>query len=374
MGAGRAGEGCVSGMGRREYSGPPMALEETIPPPAADPGDRMADLAAARRMLPLVSRTFAINIRVLGRPMRDSVRLAYLLCRACDALEDSWPGSPAEVAGRFDLLLEAIEGRPEPLGRLARAASEVAGDRADLRVLATLPAWMRLLAGRPAREAEAVRDGVRVMAAGMRRFAVRAAERAPSAPYLDDAAELTEYCHVVAGCVGEMLTRLHQITSGLPEDAGFAERMRLAPRVGEGLQLTNILLDWPADLTHGRSHLPERWLAVHGLSAGDLSSAPPHVARELALRLAGHAHAALDRVADYLDLVPRAHVRYRLFVLWPALWARASLRTALADPRFPSGGARPRLTRAALWSSAARSLTVAASHTGVRRLLEAPAR
>src|SRR6185503_9835839 len=40
-----------------------------------------ADRAFCRAMLPRVSRTFAINIRVLAGSMRDAVTVAYLMCR-----------------------------------------------------------------------------------------------------------------------------------------------------------------------------------------------------------------------------------------------------------------------------------------------------
>jgi phytoene/squalene synthetase len=40
-----------------------------------------------------VSRTFALNIRLLRGPLGDAVRVGYLMCRAADTLEDSWPGS-----------------------------------------------------------------------------------------------------------------------------------------------------------------------------------------------------------------------------------------------------------------------------------------
>lgn len=364
----------MSRRSRAEYSGRAMALEEAFRGPALPERDTSEDSSAAVRMLPLVSRTFAINIRVLGARMRGSVRLAYLLCRACDALEDSWPGPPAEVGDRFDRFSGALAGRPDALASLAREAAEAAAGRGDLQALAALPAWLRLLQALPPAEAEPVRRAVGIMAAGMRRYAVRAAARPAGAPYLDDDAELTDYCYVVAGCVGEMLTRLHAVTSGLGGDAAFAARLALAPRVGEALQLTNIVLDLPADLPRGRCHLPAAWLAAHGLDMRERGAVHSPAARELALRLGGLAHAALDRVADYLDLVPTSHVRYRLFVLWPALWARASLHAALADPRFPGCDDRPRLTRGELWSSAARSLFVAGSHRGVRRLLGNPAR
>src|SRR4029077_7187245 len=103
------------------------------------------------------------------------------------------------------------------------------------------------------------------LATGMSRYASRAAERGDRVPYLDTEAELHDYCYVVAGCIGEMLTRLHAAEYALTDDAVARERMQLAPIVGEALQLTNILLDWPTDVRRGRCYLPATWLAEYGL-------------------------------------------------------------------------------------------------------------
>jgi farnesyl-diphosphate farnesyltransferase len=320
--------------------------------------------AWCREALLRVSRTFALNIRCLSGRMLESVRLAYLLCRAADALEDSWPGPAAVMGRRFDALVAALEGDEVEAAELARGATSLNG-RSDVALLVRLPALLRLLASLPPGDADDIRRCVRTMALGMRRFATRAAERGPALPYLDDDAELHEYCYTVAGCVGEMLTRL--LTRGLSGDEpSLAERrLALAPVVGEALQLTNILLDWPVDIRAGRCHVPASWLALHGLAPRDLLTRSPE-ARELSLRLAGLAHGALDRVPDYLDTIPAREHRYRLFCLLPALWARASLRVALAEPDFHAVPRRPRLSRASVLFEGARGLLVHA-HAGATR-------
>ncbi|MCC6350277.1 MAG: squalene/phytoene synthase family protein [Candidatus Eisenbacteria bacterium] len=323
-----------------------------------------------RRTLPRVSRTFALNIELLSGSFRESVRVAYLLCRAADTIEDRWAGSAGEIGDRFADFDAALAGDG---GAAARLAAAVRGGsaplEADFELLAHLPLVLRAFGLLEAGDREAIAEGVGILSAGMRRYAARAARRGPGVCYLDDEAELREYCWIVAGCVGAMLTKLYERRAGPDRDAALGERRRrLAPRVGEALQLTNILLDWPNDVRRGRCYLPSAWLAPFGLSPGDLAGGDAPAARELALRLEALAHAALDQVADYLDTVPPRHVRYRLFCLWPALWARASLHLAHADPDFPLRG-RPKLTRARLWSVAARSLLVLHSRAGTRRLL-----
>ncbi len=329
-----------------------------------------SDLRFCREVLPRVSRTFALNIRLLRGPLADAVRLAYLLCRTADALEDSWPGTPAEIGGRFDLMLAAVAGDADAAERLARAAAPLAAGAADLELVAQLPRVWRAHRALPAADREIIATGVATLAAGMCRYSARAAGRPDATPYLDDEAELHDYCYVVAGCVGEMLTRLHARRA--PLDAASEERrLVLARDVGEALQLTNILLDWPSDVRRGRCHVPAAWLAEHHLEPHDLVDGARPGVRELAARLEALARTALARVPDYLDLVPARHVRYRLFCLWPALWALGSLRNARRDPEFPWGERRPRLPKSELWGAALRSLVAAHDGASLRRLYAA---
>lgn len=346
------------------------------------------DRAFVREVLPRVSRTFAVNIEVLGGAMRESVRIAYLWCRAADALEDSWPGSPAEIGGRFDTLLEAVEGRTAAADGLARDVAALGPARPDLELVSRLPALTRAYGDLPAEDRDLIADAVRVMARGMRRYAVRAAERGIPIPepgrdvpvvedfpaYLDTEAELHDYCWVVAGCVGVMLTRMFSWRHPAPSPEVLRERLEMAPVVGSALQLTNIYLDWPRDLRRGRCHVPAEWLTEYQLTARELLDPRRAGARASSKRLEGLARGALSRVPEYLDVVPSRHVRYRMFVLWPALWAAASLEHARRDAEFPFGPRRPRLPRPRVAALARAAWWQGHSKRGVRDLLEQASR
>ncbi len=336
----------------------------------ASPRGSAADRRFCRRALPRVSRTFALNTRLLTGTLGEAVRTGYLLCRAADALEDSWPGEPVVLRSRFDRFLLALAGDARSLASLSGEARALGSDRMDLALVADLARLLRVHAGLPESHREALTRGVGTLAEGMSRYAVRAAGRPADAAYLDTEAELDDYCWVVAGCVGVMLTRLFAAEYG-PADAATEERrLAAAPVVGQALQLTNILLDWPNDVRRGRCYLPASWLAEAGITPPGLVDHALPGTLSVARRLEAKARQALARVPDYLDLLPARRVRYRLFCLWPALWALGSLRHARRDPEFPWGPRRPRLPRLELWRAALGS-ALAVHHTATLRRLYA---
>jgi farnesyl-diphosphate farnesyltransferase len=343
--------------------------------------------AWCRAILPRVSRTFAINIRLLRGSMGEAVSTAYLLCRAADALEDSWPGQPAEIRRRFSLFLSALSGEREAAVALAGEARALAARESDLELVVQLPRVLACYRTLSIDDRGVIAEGVRTLATGMSRYATRAAARGATLdatrmdPYLENEAELHDYCWVVAGCVGVLLTRLFELRAPSRDDRAARRRLELAPIVGEALQLTNILLDWPLDMRRGRCHVPRAWLDERHLAPADLvassldahststAETPSPGAREIVARLESLARLALARVPDYLDTIPARHVRYRLFCLWPALWAKGSLDHAARDPGFPWGSRRPRLPRGELWGAALRSLLEAADRNAPRRML-----
>ena len=326
-------------------------------------------------MLPRVSRTFALSIRLLHGSFREAVEIGYLLCRSADALEDTLPGDPRRIEERFGMLARALDGDPEAARMLAEeACSAPHPDRDDLVLLAHLPRVLAVYRALSPGDRGALRECLQVMIEGMSRYASRAAGRDPSLAYLDTEGELHDYCWVVAGCVGVMLTRLFNSRSPARDTRGEAARFALAPVVGEALQLTNILLDWPADVRRGRCFVPAAWLAEHGLVPAELVGRERPGVRALAQRLESRARAALARVPDYVDLLPARHVRYRLFCVWPALWAARSLDRALTDREFPWGERRPKLTRREVWSSALGSALVAMHRERLRRYFVDPTR
>jgi len=206
-------------------------------------------------LLEKTSRTFALAIPLLPEPTRRSVSLAYLLFRVADTLEDATEWSRAErlvALGELKRSLRA-DGPSIAVLRDRWVAAPPCKHAGYLELIAATPELFAALndIGEPTRSmviAHAERT-----TEGMASIVGRGSES--GRVVLATLSELRDYCYVVAGIVGELLTVLF-----LNDAKSLAsERHDLeahAREFGEGLQLVNILKDERSDAGDGRTYIP----------------------------------------------------------------------------------------------------------------------
>lgn len=238
------------------------------------------------QLLIATSRTFALAIPLLPEPSRREVTISYLLFRIADTFEDaaSWPRAlRIEALERFGRLLD----RPDPEAGLETArfwAAEVPCEKPAYReLLAATPEVLDAFFSLTPAAAGLIRTHTQRTAQGMAGFVARTTDEGELR--LRDVADLQDYCYVVAGIVGELLTELFLLER--PELAPVAETLRRGSRsFGEGLQLVNILKDSASDATEGRRYLPDgvARAEVLALARRDLDGAADYV---LTLQKAG---------------------------------------------------------------------------------------
>ncbi len=285
-----------------------------------------ADLLA--RVLPAVSRSFALSLRVLPRPLRVPLGLTYLLARAADTLADTRALPPADRHRAIETLRGALRRGDAPgLGELAGLAPSDQPE-AERELLARLPealaAWRALGADDRARSLTVLLTLTQAMLDALARFPPEMAGRIAA---LETRADLERYTYMNAGCVGEFWT-----------DTVVAHRQRCAARwnvplmrsrgvrFGQGLQLTNVLRDLPRDLRIGRCYLPRVDLAALGLAPEHLLD-PKAIGqvRPLLQALVGQVLDHLRAGLAYTLAVPRREPRLRLACAWPLLIGLATL-------------------------------------------------
>ena len=214
------------------------------------------DESTLETLLERTSRTFAIAIPCLPHPARREVTLAYLLFRIADTIEDGENLTATQklaALDSFSKILRSKDGsqRTEldlPVRPLDNPNYLELLDQLTLVVNATN-------ALRPQVRDILIRS-VQSTIAGMQRFI---AGYPDGQARIHSVAELKDYCYVVAGIVGEMLTEvfLHGATWLHDHRRQLTEHARY---FGEGLQLVNILKDTEDDRKDGRIFVPDERL------------------------------------------------------------------------------------------------------------------
>lgn len=292
---------------------------------------RMAEAERfGREILPAVSRTFALSIRVLPGELGRAVLAAYLLCRIADTLEDEPvlpAGAKAELLEELLRCFDDADAADAFPARVATLAGEPAHVRLTRRTDRVFVLYRAL--GGPTRAH--VRRWVGEMIGGMRKFVLLY----PHGIRIQSLEEYREYCYYVAGTVGYLLTDLwheHAPSIGARQYEVLREKCRA---FAEALQTVNILKDVAADAEQENSiYIPEQLLRAHGSSHAEILHADRVRGTRAALAtLVALAQHDLEGARSYLLLIPRRAVPIRLFCVLPLLFAYATLRDLTLVPQ-----------------------------------------
>jgi farnesyl-diphosphate farnesyltransferase len=284
----------------------------------------------AREILPSVSRTFALSIKVLPGVLGRAVLAAYLLCRIADTLEDE-PVLPAPAkADLLDALHRCFDDATAADAFPERVAG-LTGDAAHVRLVQHADLVFVLYRSlTPATRAH-VKRWVGEMIGGMKKFVLLY----PHGIRIQSLEEYREYCYYVAGTVGYLLTDLWHEHAPSISEAKYRVLREQCRSFAEALQTVNILKDVATDAERENSiYVPEELLREHG-SSHALILAPERIRATRAalatlVQLAWH---DLEGARAYLLLIPRRAVPIRLFCVLPLLFAYATLRELTRIPQ-----------------------------------------
>lgn len=279
------------------------------------------------QLLRATSRTFALGIERLPLPLRDEVKVAYLVLRISDYLEDNesmaaarksellhrWCAvlrQDADLDGLEDDLLAAVEeDHAMPDAEAARHVAQV----------------VRALAGLDARARSVIATHAGDATLGMARWAERGPDFATEA-------DLDDYMHEVAGRVGYLLTELFAFHSRAVAQH-HRDMMGLGREFGLGLQTVNVIRGLHEDPERGWVFVPREFMerAEASIEALFDASAPAAGLRVLAL-LTGKADRHLAAARRYVSVIERRHHRIRVFCLLPLLFAVRTVALSRGNP------------------------------------------
>jgi farnesyl-diphosphate farnesyltransferase len=247
-----------------------------------------ADLAYQKAILGSVSRTFALTIPLLPANIEKVIGNTYLLCRIIDTIEDAADLSAQTKQSLSALFLDAVLEKTsvENFVQPCLDALKNYSNQDELDLIAHTPTVLRILHTCSSDDQEAVSRCVSIMSEGMSFFHGKQNQSG-----LQDLPEFEQYCYVVAGVVGELLTTVFSNHS-----AAFKKQMtgheNLAIAFGQALQMTNILKDSPEDKARG------------------VSWKPVNVSQTALLKIA---HQKLQDSLNYILLIPKQEQGIRRF-------------------------------------------------------------
>lgn len=214
--------------------------------------NRDADLAYQKAILRSVSRTFALTIPLLPPEVEKVVGNTYLLCRIVDTIEDAADLKPEVKQQLSRLFLNAVLEKSDVQSFVKPCLTELHayGNQDELDLIINTPTVLRILHTCSIQDRATVARCVSIMSEGMSRFHGKQNQAG-----LKDLGEFEDYCYVVAGVVGELLTTIFSNHS-----KEFLKNIKghepLAIAFGQALQITNILKDSPEDRARGVSWKP----------------------------------------------------------------------------------------------------------------------
>jgi farnesyl-diphosphate farnesyltransferase len=217
----------------------------------------LEDSELLQDLLVKTSRTFALAIPLLPPPTLREVTVAYLLFRLADTFEDAsvlWDRDEQRkaLADFADLVRSPTEEKARKLASAwcSHPPTEHGG---YLELLEKTPEVISSFMSLAPDAREVVGHHTIRTTEGMSSVVERTGS--DGVLRLDTIEDVKDYCYIVAGIVGEMLTDLFMLKRPhLEAIAGFLRDR--AAQFGEGLQLVNILKDSAGDVVEGRDYLP----------------------------------------------------------------------------------------------------------------------
>jgi farnesyl-diphosphate farnesyltransferase len=251
------------------------------------------------QLLKGVSRSFYLSVRFLPSAIRPAIALGYLLARASDTIADANSLPAADRLGILNQFRAQLFTVDPGLKRGLKECAQQQPPGAERQLLERIEEILAYVGRLPQSDQDLLREVLGHILRGqildIERF-----ELASSLHALRSPEELDEYVYLVAGSVGEFWTKLC-LRAWTPYARVDDKRIvTLGTEYGKGLQLVNVLRDYPQDVRLGRSYLP-----VTGALSEDIKVAGP-----LFQEWRGVARRYLESGAQYVQAIRPIRVRF----------------------------------------------------------------
>ena len=265
-------------------------------------------------ILPKVSRSFSLCIKILPKPLNEQMMVSYLIYRIIDTIEDS--KAPLSVKRKlFDELIRLLSASKADSARIGHYAASLCTKldyTYEKELLENTEAVLATYHSQPKKVRVSICKWGRTMANGMYEFQKKK---------IRTFADQDRYSYYVAGVIGNLFNDLLHINAiiGIKLKRKLS---RFARQFGLALQKVNILRDIAQDISSHRYYWPKKLLAKYGLDYNSLCLAEN---REKALAIlreqVADARKYINAAMKYILMLPKNALRVRMFCLIPLFMA-----------------------------------------------------
>ena len=280
------------------------------------------DYRFCETILQKVSRSFALVIQTLPEGLRISVCVFYLILRALDTIEDDMITYKGKNGIKEALLRKFADTLSKPWSGID------AGNGEEKVLLEQFPKVLSVFQSLSSEDQRVITDITRQMGNGMADFLEKNIRLGTTS-----LTEYNLYCHIVAGLVGQGLTKLF-VNHG-KEDKALLNMMKEADEMGMFLQKINIVRDYLEDLNEGRTFWPQEIWKKHASSLLELRRGDKYKSLECLNELLLDAYQHLPAILRYLEAIKDPQVFK--FCAIPQVMAIATLERLVNNPDVFTG-------------------------------------
>ncbi len=276
------------------------------------------DWEYCRNILPLVSRTFALNIVELKGDIFKTVLLGYLLFRIADTFEDTLYQDEREKIADLRDFAEIFKGDKDLSHRLksyeslksrwTESSNEknlIENGHIVLRCyFDLLDTYRKILDPLIVETSE-----------GMVMFQKRKMQSNSEIFQVADLKELEEYCYYVAGIVGVMLTKIFCKRESIEKKRSELENFQI--HFGIALQLINIIKDYQSDISRGWCYIPNSITDKYHIEINKIETLSVVQRQGILNDMVPFIVTYLDLTLKYIKLLPLEERTVRMFCIIP---------------------------------------------------------
>ena len=292
-------------------------MKELIKRPMTDKV-REKDWEYCRKILPLVSRTFALNIEQLEGDIFKTVLLGYLLFRIADTFEDTIYQDEKEKIADLSDFSAIFKGNKDLPHRLKLYESlkfrwKENSDEKDL--IENGHIVLRCYFDIQDTYRRIIDPLIVETSEGMIKFQKQKLQSNKKIFQLADIKELEDYCYYVAGIVGKMLTEVFCQRESIKEKRSELENYQI--HFGIALQLINVVKDYKKDIARGWCYIPLTVTEKYHIELNEIEPLSLKQIQGIIKEMIPPIVTYLDSTLRYIKLLPLTERSIRVFCIIP---------------------------------------------------------